>query len=96
MAKAKQELHDSEGKESEIITDPIIKGWIMQGVPVYRAEFQSAVNTIDGVPENGFSEKSAVATRRVEMWWTPAGLICRQKGKFFVTPTANVRHAHFK
>lgn len=78
------------------IIDPIIKNWIMGGVPVQKAEFQSAVNNTDGVPENNFSELSQNASRRVQMWWTVAGLLCKHKDKFFITPTANVKHAHFK
>ena len=69
---------------------------IESGIPVHKAEFQSAVNNSDGVPENQFSEASQNASRRVEMWWTSCGLICLHKDKYFVTPHANVKHAHFK
>lgn len=82
--------------KDEKTTNPLILKFIEGGIPVSRAEFHAAVNNVDGVPENMFSEKSENKGRRADMWWTPAGLICHQQGKYFVAPVATVRYAHFK
>lgn len=66
------------------------------GIPVKKAEFNLAVNNIDNVPETHFSEDSQNSSRRAEMYWTQAGLICGQKSKWFVVPTGSVKYAHFK
>lgn len=95
----KSEPKKSEPKTTSIAenkTNPLILKFIESGIPVSRAEFHAAVNNVEGVPENMFSEKSDHKGRRADMWWTPAGLICHQHGKYFVAPVATVRYAHFK
>lgn len=61
-----------------------------QGIPVERAQFYAAVNNGLGTPENYFSSKSDSPGRRVEMWWTPIGLVCLHNSKHFVVPPSTV------
>lgn len=74
---------------------------IKDGIPVNKAEFQSAVNNADNTPENTFSMKSENSSRRVEMWLHGSLLICRQKDakknvKIFGTAVANCRYINFE
>lgn len=71
--------------------NPNLQKLIDSGIPVWRAEFQGAVNNTDDVPENYFSSKSAVKSRNVQMWLTPHFLICYHKGEYFAVPNANVK-----
>lgn len=73
-----------------------IDALIRAGVEVSDAKFHAAVNNADDVPESNFSSKSNNASRRAEMWWTQAGLLCKQKNKFFIVPSATVIFANFK
>ena len=65
---------------------PNLVKMISQGIPVSKAEFNAAVNNADNVPENYFSEESQNSSRRCQMWLVPAGLLCLQKGKYFLVP----------
>ncbi len=67
-----------------------------KGFPVWKAEFHTAINNSDDVPETMFSEKSIVPSRKVEMWWIPDGLLCLHKDQYFLVPSASVRYVKFK
>lgn len=68
--------------------------FLKNAIPVWRAEFHSAVNNGDDVPENYFSSKSQVKSRNVQMWWVKGdGLWCLHKGQYFVVPAATVKFA---
>lgn len=78
-----------------------LKRLILSGIPVRTANFQSAVNNADQVPETKFSADSSVPSRRVLMFKTPIGLICIQKtaqskiNKVFVVETPNIIASYF-
>ncbi len=74
---------------------PNLEKMIKQGIPVSKAEFNAAVNNADNVPENYFSEDSNNSSRRAQMWLVPAGLLCMQKGKYFLVPPT-FKYAHLK
>jgi len=81
----------------EIQTHPLLKKLIDRGIPTWRAEFHSAVNNTDDVPENYFSSESNVKSRNVKMWWINGdGVLCLHKGKFFMVPHANVKFVKFE
>jgi len=68
-----------------------------KGIPVWRAEFHSAVNNSDDVPETNFSSKSHTASRNVRMWWVSGdGLLCLHKGEYFMVPGATVKFCKFE
>ena len=68
-----------------------------RGIPVKRADFHSAVNNTDNVPENYFSASSAAVSRIVRMWWVQGdGLLCWHKGEWFMVPSATVRFCKFE
>ena len=71
---------------------------IKSGLWVAQAEFHAAVNTpgATGTPENMLHDESMKANRRADMWWTQAGLICRQRDMWFAAPVPTVRYVHFK
>lgn len=73
-----------------------LKKLIDAGIPVSRAEFKMAVNNSDNVPENFFSEDSQNSSRRVSMLWTPIGLLCEHKKKYFIVPSETVKFANIK
>lgn len=68
------------------------------GIPCSECYFQSAVNNIDKVPENNFSDTSMSPTRRVDMSLSLQGgiVVFRQKNRYFWTPKENVKHGVFK
>jgi hypothetical protein len=82
------------------IQERVIQGLVRQlidsGIPVTKAVFQSNVNNSDNVPESTFNEDSQNKSRRVQMWWTPQGLLCKQKDQFFLVPPANIIFVNFK
>lgn len=64
-------------------------------IPVSKAQFHSAVNNADQVPENYFSNDSGVASRRAQMWSIPGELIVCQKNlkkedRYFAVPKSNI------
>ncbi len=63
------------------------------GIPVTMAQFQSAVNNGENIPENAFNAKSGAPGRRVEMWMCPPILLCYHNKTYFWTPLVNVVHA---
>lgn len=68
-----------------------------RGVPVWRAEFHSAINNVDDIPENYFSNKSSVVSRHVKMWWINGdGLLCYQKERYFFVPSSTVKFVKFE
>lgn len=73
-----------------------LQALIDKGIPVFQAEFHAAINNADNVPESFLSENSAKSNRQATMWWTQAGLVCNQKGFFFLVPEATVKYCHFK
>jgi hypothetical protein len=73
----------------------VLAKWIEGGVPVFRANFYSAVNNAKGIPENYFLSKSDKPGGSVEMWYTSYGLVCKQDKKFFVVPLPTIQFAHF-
>lgn len=77
--------------------NPMLKKILERGIPVWRAEFHSAVNNSDDVPENYFSSQSHVKSRNVKMWWINGdGLVCLHKEKYFIVPSATVKFAKFE
>lgn len=83
--------------EFELPVHPMLLKCLERGIPVMRAEFHSAVNNSDQVPENYFSNQSAVKSRQVRMWWINGdGLLCMHKGKWFIVPHATVKFANFE
>lgn len=64
------------------------------GICVSKATFHTAVNNADNSPENNFDVNSNNLSRRVDMWYTPVGLLCHHKGKYFITPLANIVYAN--
>jgi hypothetical protein len=75
----------------------VLKKLLERGIPVWRAEFHSAVNNSDDVPESYFSSKSAVKSRQVDMWWINGdGLLCYHKGTYFLVPSATVKFVKFE
>lgn len=76
---------------------PVLKKILDRGIPVWKAEFHSAVNNTDDVPETYFSKTSQASSRKVEMVWINGdGLICLHKGKYFMVPSSNVRYCKFE
>lgn len=74
-----------------------LKKMIERGIKVWRADFHSAVNNADNVPENYFSSKSDTKSRNVEMWWIPSdGLLCLHKDRYFMVPSATVKQHKFE
>lgn len=68
-----------------------------RGIPVKRADFHSAVNNSDNVPENYFSNRSNVPSRNVTMWWINGdGLLCYHKKEYFFVPASTVKEAKFE
>lgn len=83
--------------KEELPTNPNLRKIIERGIPVWRAEFQAAVNNSDDVPENYFSSKSNTKSRNVKMWWINGdGLLCLHKGEYFIVPSACVKFAKFE
>lgn len=88
--------------------NPILQSLINNGIPVSRAQFHSAVNNADQIPESTFSDDSPTPSRRVNMWYTPNGLVCHQKAtkisgfvnkgedRYFIVPLATIIFANFK
>ena len=84
MARLRQE---SQGKLAKLVD---------KGIPVWKAEFHSAVNNSDGVPETFFSLESNRRERVVEMWWVSGdGLLCLHKDKYFLIPGATAKDCRF-
>lgn len=106
-----QQKIDKRSKEYKALTikevapqqhpDDLLDTIIKNGIPVWKATFQAAVNNGDEVPENYFSNKSILKSRHVEMWLCSGGqiLICRQKTKtetkVFCVPAANCIKMYF-
>lgn len=78
------------------VIHPNLKQLIELGIPVINVNFQSAVNNSDNIPETNFNAASNNASRRVKMWYSPDGLVCFQKDKYFIVPLANVIFAKFE
>lgn len=86
-------------KAEPIITaiHPVLQKIMERGIPVWKAEFHTAVNNSDDVPEVYFSLKSDNKNRKVEMFWINGdGLLCCHKGKHFMVPSSNVRYCKFE
>lgn len=60
------------------------------GIPVSKAEFIYAVDTIHNMSEKRLDIASNLASRRAEMYFTPVGLLCIQLDQAFIVPLANV------
>lgn len=69
---------------------------IETGIPVTAAKFHTAVDNSEKVPESYYSAESNLKSRRIEMWYTPNGLVCMHKDAYFIVPLANVIFANFK
>jgi hypothetical protein len=88
-------VHEKQAAEEDLL-HPVLKKILERGIPVWRAEFHTAINNSDNVPENYFSSTSNVPSRVVKMWWVNGdGLFCLHKGKYFIVPSASVRFAKF-
>jgi len=69
----------------------------LAGIPVWRAEFNRAVNNSLDVPETNFSIHSPTKSRCVQMWWIPGnGLLCLHEGKHFLVPSETVKFCKFE
>jgi hypothetical protein len=75
---------------------------IMDGALVVKgAEFHRAIRSygasIAGEPETALYEKGgAKPSRTAEMWYTPHGLVCKQRHGCIIIPLANVSYARFE
>jgi hypothetical protein len=69
---------------------PILDKMIQQSIPVSKAQFVKAVDNAQNTPEAGFDINSNVPGRRVEMYLSPIGLICKQGNQTFSTPLSNL------
>jgi hypothetical protein len=74
---------------------PQLKQLIETGIPVCEAHFIHAVNNGENTPERNYSIFSNSASKRVEMYYTTKGLVCKHNKKFFVVPLDNVVFAKF-
>ena len=89
-------MMELKAKDEEPQSVMMPKGFANRPIPVWRAEFHSAVNNSDDVPESYFSSKSHVKSRQVSMWWISGdGLLCLHKGTYFIVPSATVKFAKF-
>ena len=52
---------------------------IENGITVTQAQFHTAVNNSDKVPDTVFDTASTKSTRQVQMWLTSMGLVCLHK-----------------
>lgn len=88
----------AKSEEKAKMSEPSMMEKLLQrGIPVWRAEFHTAVNNSDDVPENYFSNKSHVASRKIKMWWINGdGLLCLHKEQYFIVPSATVKFAKFE
>jgi hypothetical protein len=66
------------------------------GIPVKSATFQADVDDHMGTPNIKYDLKSGDRGRRVDMVWTPHGLLCRSGKDYWGVPTANLRFYKFK
>lgn len=91
-------MKENEEPEFKLPRDTNLRKILDQrGIPVWRAEFEFPVNNTDDTPENYFSMKSAVKSRNVRMWWIIGdGLLCMDKGEYFIVPSSNVKFAKFE
>lgn len=92
----KQSVNNDPIKEKLVIEMDHHQKMVAQGIPVWRAVFQSAVNNAEDVPENEFSTKSGMKSKHVKMWMLPGGLLCLHKEKYFFVPSANIRWMNFE
>ena len=68
---------------------------IKNGIPVKKAVFHQAISNGYNEPETNFSSDDLKVNRKVEMWLSPNLLICKQNGKYFATPHANIVYTRF-
>lgn len=66
------------------------------GIPIHSAQFQAEVDNANGIPNIKYDLDSGNKERRIEMVWTPHGLLCKQKSEIWLVPPSNIRSAVFK
>lgn len=64
---------------------------IQTAIQISELKLQSALDNVDKVPSEYYSELSNRADRRAEMWLTPHFALLKQKGQWFGTSSANVK-----
>lgn len=64
---------------------------VKSAIQISELKLQSALDNVDKVPSEYYSELSNRADRRAEMWLTPYFALLKQKGKWFGTSAANVK-----
>lgn len=71
---------------------------ILHGIPVSKADFHTAVNNGQDVPENSFNAASDNKRRRVQMWLVAGGsfMLCFHNNKYFGVPSSNIKFWNFK
>jgi hypothetical protein len=62
-----------------------------KGISIHTAWFIHAVNNGLDVPETSFAISSHNSGRRVMMFLTALGLVCKHEGKTFIVPTSNIK-----
>lgn len=67
-----------------------IQALIEGSISVTQANFHTAVNNGDRIPESEFNTSSPKASRQVQMWLTGLGLLCLHKDEYFMVPAANI------
>jgi len=70
--------------------DPRVLELVENALPVSKASFINAVDTIYDISEKRLDVLSNVNSRRAEMYLSPVGLICIQLNQAFVVPLSNV------
>lgn len=70
--------------------DPRVAKLIEIGVPVTKASFINAVDTIHDISEKRLDVQSQVNSRRAVMYYTPMGLLCLQLDQAFIVPLGNI------
>jgi hypothetical protein len=84
---------ENETKQPEVHL--VLKKLWEEGIPVKSAIFQAEVDNANGTPHIKYDLASNNRERRVEMVWTPQGLICRDKREYWLVPPSNVRSTRF-
>jgi hypothetical protein len=77
-------------KTVSIVKDELV------GQPISKATFHQGVITPGGTVESNLYRDTPNVSRRALLWWTSKGLVCLQKGTYFIVPFANVVVAYLE
>lgn len=87
----------------EIVESDVLESLEANGIPVMTAVFHKPVqsygsNGIVGEPETAFyaAISKAKPSRTAEMFYSPSGLLCKQKYGTLIIPLTNVAFARVK